>query len=228
MKQGSFIHCFIVYCFTWYLLSNPRRPKWFVCRVTLKRWPWKKNGTVESIQRRLAFTVPLQWIKIKLARSNGEWLDQCWNVTGMEHTRELQKIALQSRLKIPMLFGQDVIHGFQNYISHSIGRSGQLGSGSNWTECKNCSYRSFQQQEFTGHLHQWSISPVILAGAVCNGRAGRYRTLIINCTCPGKRISGKGLGYTDAGNGLCQNTLLLMEQLLVAVTIIVWIWAFVL
>jgi beta-glucosidase len=35
------------------------------------------------------------------------------NVTGAERTRELQQIAMQSRLKIPLLFGQDVIHGYR-------------------------------------------------------------------------------------------------------------------
>jgi beta-glucosidase len=35
------------------------------------------------------------------------------NVTGFEHTKTLQEIALQSRLKIPLLFGQDIIHGYR-------------------------------------------------------------------------------------------------------------------
>ena len=35
------------------------------------------------------------------------------NVTGVEHTKTLQQIAMQSRLKIPLLFGQDVIHGYR-------------------------------------------------------------------------------------------------------------------
>jgi beta-glucosidase len=35
------------------------------------------------------------------------------NVTGEEHTRTLQEIAMQSRLKIPLLFGQDIIHGYR-------------------------------------------------------------------------------------------------------------------
>src|SRR6201995_4767294 len=35
------------------------------------------------------------------------------NVTGVEHTTQLQKIAMQSRLRIPLLFGQDVIHGYR-------------------------------------------------------------------------------------------------------------------
>jgi len=35
------------------------------------------------------------------------------NCVGTERTRSWQKIAMQSRLKIPLLFGQDVIHGFK-------------------------------------------------------------------------------------------------------------------
>lgn len=35
------------------------------------------------------------------------------NVTGVQRTSELQALALQSRLKIPLLFGQDVIHGYR-------------------------------------------------------------------------------------------------------------------
>jgi beta-glucosidase len=35
------------------------------------------------------------------------------NCMGTERTRSWQKIAMESRLKIPLLFGQDVIHGFK-------------------------------------------------------------------------------------------------------------------
>jgi beta-glucosidase len=35
------------------------------------------------------------------------------NCVGVERTSDWQKIAMQSRLKIPLLFGQDVIHGFK-------------------------------------------------------------------------------------------------------------------
>jgi beta-glucosidase len=35
------------------------------------------------------------------------------NCVGVERTSEWQKIAMQSRLKIPLLFGQDVIHGYK-------------------------------------------------------------------------------------------------------------------
>ncbi|WP_272960432.1 beta-glucosidase BglX [Barnesiella viscericola] len=35
------------------------------------------------------------------------------NVSGAEKTRRMQEAAMQSRLKIPLIFGQDVIHGFR-------------------------------------------------------------------------------------------------------------------
>jgi beta-glucosidase len=35
------------------------------------------------------------------------------NITGADRTRALQEIAMQSRMKIPLLFGQDVIHGYR-------------------------------------------------------------------------------------------------------------------
>ena len=36
------------------------------------------------------------------------------NINGVMHTKELQQLAMQTRLKIPLLFGQDVIHGYRN------------------------------------------------------------------------------------------------------------------
>lgn len=35
------------------------------------------------------------------------------NVIGTKYTRGYQELAMQSRLKIPLLFGQDVIHGYK-------------------------------------------------------------------------------------------------------------------
>ncbi|CAM3084362.1 glycoside hydrolase family 3 N-terminal domain-containing protein [Flavobacterium frigoris] len=35
------------------------------------------------------------------------------NIIGTKYTRQYQELAMQSRLKIPLLFGQDVIHGFK-------------------------------------------------------------------------------------------------------------------
>jgi beta-glucosidase len=45
------------------------------------------------------------------------------NVTGVDHTRELQEMAMQSRLKIPLLFGQDIIHGYRTTFPIPLGEA---------------------------------------------------------------------------------------------------------
>jgi beta-glucosidase len=35
------------------------------------------------------------------------------NILGTQYTRQYQELAMQSRLKIPLLFGQDVVHGYK-------------------------------------------------------------------------------------------------------------------
>jgi len=41
------------------------------------------------------------------------WVGSMLNVKGAKNTREVQEMAMQSRLKIPLLFSLDVIHGYQ-------------------------------------------------------------------------------------------------------------------
>lgn len=45
------------------------------------------------------------------------------NTRGAEQTNELQKAALESRLKIPILFGFDVIHGYRTVFPVPLGES---------------------------------------------------------------------------------------------------------
>ncbi len=45
------------------------------------------------------------------------------NVRGVKNTNELQRAALESRLKIPMLFGFDVIHGYRTIFPVPLGES---------------------------------------------------------------------------------------------------------
>ncbi len=45
------------------------------------------------------------------------------NVTGVQHTRQLQEMAMQSRLKIPLLFGQDIIHGYRTIFPIPLGEA---------------------------------------------------------------------------------------------------------
>jgi beta-glucosidase len=45
------------------------------------------------------------------------------NIMGIEHTRQLQEIAMSSRLRIPLLFGQDVIHGYRTTFPIPLGEA---------------------------------------------------------------------------------------------------------
>jgi beta-glucosidase len=45
------------------------------------------------------------------------------NVAGAEETRKFQELALKSRLKIPLLFGLDVIHGYRTTFPVNIGQA---------------------------------------------------------------------------------------------------------
>jgi len=45
------------------------------------------------------------------------------NVVGVDETRKLQELALQSRLKIPLIFGLDVIHGFRTTFPIPLGET---------------------------------------------------------------------------------------------------------
>lgn len=45
------------------------------------------------------------------------------NVRSVKHTNELQRAAMESRLKIPMLFGFDVIHGYRTIFPVPLGEA---------------------------------------------------------------------------------------------------------
>ncbi len=58
---------------------------------------------------------------LELARKG--LLGSTLNVRGAKMTNELQKAALESRLKIPLLFGFDVIHGYRTIFPVPLGES---------------------------------------------------------------------------------------------------------
>src|SRR5471032_1250594 len=59
----------------------------------------------------------------KLADIRSGKVGSMLNVKGVADTREIQALALQSRLKIPLLFSLDVIHGYQTVFPVPLGES---------------------------------------------------------------------------------------------------------
>jgi beta-glucosidase len=59
----------------------------------------------------------------KLADIRAGRVGSMLNVKGVADTREIQALALQSRMKIPLLFGLDVIHGYRTVFPVPLGES---------------------------------------------------------------------------------------------------------
>lgn len=73
----------------------------------------EKVGQLNQYTSDWAFTGPITADNDKIGQIKAGKVGSMLNVIGVEHTKSLQSYALQSRLKIPLLFGQDVIHGFR-------------------------------------------------------------------------------------------------------------------
>jgi beta-glucosidase len=120
------------------------------------------------------------------------------NINGVAHTRELQELAMQARLKIPLLFGQDVIHGYR--VTFPI----PLAEACSWDmEAIERSARIAATEAAAAGIH-WTFAPMVdIArdprwGRVMEG-AGEDPYLGSKiATARVKGFQGKGLGQLDA------------------------------
>jgi beta-glucosidase len=120
------------------------------------------------------------------------------NVNGVVHTRELQQLAMQSRLRIPLLFGQDVIHGYRTTFPIP------LAEAASWDlDAIELSARIAATEASASGIH-WTFAPMVdIArdprwGRVMEG-AGEdpyLGSLIARARVKG--FQGKGLGNIDA------------------------------
>lgn len=120
------------------------------------------------------------------------------NITGVDETRNFQKLALQSRLKIPLLFAQDVIHGFRTTFPINLGQS------ASWDlEMIEKSERIAATEASAYGIH-WTFAPMVDISR--DPRWGRVMEGSGEDTFLGSKISaarvkgfqGKGLGNIDA------------------------------
>ena len=120
------------------------------------------------------------------------------NVTGVEHTTQLQKIAMQSRLKIPLLFGQDIIHGYRTTFPIP------LAEAASWDlKAIQLSARIAATEAAASGVH-WTFAPMVdIArdprwGRVMEGAGEDPYLGSLIATARVKGFQGKGLGNTDA------------------------------
>jgi beta-glucosidase len=73
----------------------------------------EKVGQLNQYNDNNLATGPVTIDNDKIGQIKAGQVGSLLNVLGSERTRSWQNIAMQSRLKIPLLFGQDVIHGYK-------------------------------------------------------------------------------------------------------------------
>ncbi|KFF10487.1 beta-glucosidase [Chryseobacterium soli] len=120
------------------------------------------------------------------------------NVAGTEETRSFQKLALQSRLKIPLLFGQDVIHGYRTTFPVNLGQAASWDFG-----LIERSERIAATEASAYGIH-WTFAPMV--DIARDPRWGRVMEGSGEDTYLGTKIGlarikgfqGKGLGNIDA------------------------------
>ncbi|HEY2582295.1 MAG TPA: glycoside hydrolase family 3 N-terminal domain-containing protein [Mucilaginibacter sp.] len=120
------------------------------------------------------------------------------NIVGVKHTRVFQEAAMQSRLKIPLLFGQDVIHGYS--ITFPI----PLAEVASWDMTAiETSARIAGTEAAAGGVH-WTFAPMVdIArdprwGRVMEGAGEDPYLGSLTATARVKGFQGMGLGNLDA------------------------------
>jgi beta-glucosidase len=120
------------------------------------------------------------------------------NVTGVKHTKALQQIAMQSRMKIPLLFGQDVIHGYRTIFPIPLAES------CSWdTAAMRLSARIAATEASAVGVH-WTFAPMVdIArdprwGRVMEGAGEDPFLGSLIAAARVKGFQGNGLGNTDA------------------------------
>ncbi|SEM34359.1 beta-glucosidase [Chryseobacterium taichungense] len=120
------------------------------------------------------------------------------NVAGAEETRKFQELALNSRLKIPLLFGLDIIHGYRTTFPVNIGQAASWDLG-----LIEKSERIAATEASAYGIH-WTFAPMV--DIARDPRWGRVMEGSGEDTYLGTQIGlarvrgfqGKGLGNLDA------------------------------
>lgn len=143
-------------------------------------------------------TGPVRFKGGQLEAIRGGLVGSMLNVRGVNATRQYQEAAMQSRLRIPLLFGQDVIHGYLTTFPIP------LAEAASWDlDAIERSARIAATEAAAGGIH-WTFAPMV--DIARDPRWGRVMEGAGEDTYLGSRIAyarvkgfqGKRLGDTDA------------------------------
>lgn len=158
----------------------------------------EKAGQLNQYNGDWKYTGPITEDGNKLTQIRNGQVGSMINITGVDHTRQLQEMAMQSRLKIPLLFGQDVIHGFRTTFPIP------LGEAASWDlELIERSARMAAIEASAYGIH-WTFAPMVdIARDPRWGRVmeGAGEDVYLGSLIAAARVrgfQGNGLGNTDA------------------------------
>jgi beta-glucosidase len=158
----------------------------------------EKIGQMNQYNGDWAATGPITKDGDKQTQIRNGMVGSMLNVTGVDHTRTLQQIAMQSRLRIPLLFGQDVIHGYRTIFPLP------LAEAASWDlQAMEQAARIAAIEASAAGIH-WTFAPMVdIArdprwGRVMEGAGEDTYLGSLIAAARVKGFQGKGLGNTDA------------------------------
>ena len=115
----------------------------------------EKIGQLNQYNDDLTATGPATVDNDKAGQIRKGQLGSLLNTLGTERTRSWQNIAMQSRLKIPLLFGQDVIHGYKTTFPIP------LAEAASWDlDAMTLSARIAATEASASGIH-WTFAPMV-------------------------------------------------------------------
>ena len=120
-------------------------------RMTLE----EKIGQLNQYTGDNAATEPITINPNKQSEIKAGLIGSMLNVLGTQYTRQYQELAMQSRLKIPLLFGQDVIHGYKTTFPIP------LAEAASWDlDAMELSARIAATEAAASGIH-WTFAPMV-------------------------------------------------------------------
>lgn len=158
----------------------------------------EKVGQLNQYNDDITATGPVTKDADKAGQVRAGKLGSILNAVGVKNTRNWQDQAMQSRLKIPLLFGQDVIHGFRTTFPIPLGET------ASWDMTLIEKSARIAAIEASAHGIHWTFAPMVDIGR--DPRWGRVMEGAGEDTYLGslvakarvKGFQGNGLGSADA------------------------------
>mgnify|MGYP006352366307 FL=1 len=115
----------------------------------------EKIGQLNQYTGDNAATGPITINPNKQAEIKQGLIGSMLNILGTKYTRQYQELAMQSRLKIPLLFGQDVIHGYKTTFPIP------LAEAASWDlEAMELTARIAATEAVAAGIH-WTFAPMV-------------------------------------------------------------------